>query len=82
LLEDTQLLEPHLLVGKKKEGFKSEVVGDVDASPHEGSFTKPQDDFLEVHASIHVEDVCNEVDKTTTFNTPLELSYEDDITNA
>jgi hypothetical protein len=36
---------------------------------------------LEVHASIHVEDVCNEVDKTT-FNTPLELSYEVDNTIA
>jgi hypothetical protein len=82
LLEHPELLEPHLSVGKKEEGFKSEVVGDVNASPHDGSLTEPQDDFLEVHASIHVEDVCNEVDKTTTFNTPLELSYEADNTSA
>ena len=31
---------------------------------------------------MHDEGVCNEVDKTTTFNTPLELSYEVDITSA
>jgi hypothetical protein len=82
LLEHPELLEHHLSVGKKEEGFKSEVVGDMNASPHDGSLTEPQDDFLEVHASIHVEDVCNEVDKTTTFNTPLELSYEVDNTSA
>jgi hypothetical protein len=44
--------------------------------------TEPQYDFLEVHAPIHVEDVCNEVEKTTTSNTPLEISYEADNTNA
>lgn len=39
------------------------------------------DDFLEVHAPVHVKDVCNEVDKTITFNTPLEPSYEVDSTS-
>jgi hypothetical protein len=41
LLEHPELLEPHLSVGKKEEGFKYEVVGDVNASPHDGSLTKP-----------------------------------------
>jgi hypothetical protein len=62
--------------------IKSEVVGDVDASSHEGSLTEPQDDFLEVHASTHIGEVCNEVDKTSAFDTPLELSYETDNTSA
>ena len=35
-----------------------------------------------MHAPIHVEDVCNEVDKTTTSNTPLEIAYEADNTSA
>jgi hypothetical protein len=52
------------------------VVGDVNASPHDGSLIEPHDHILEVHAAIHVKDLCNEVDKTTAFNTPLELSYE------
>jgi hypothetical protein len=82
LLEHLEWLEPYLLVGKKKHRFKSEVVGDADASSHEGSLTKPQDDFLEVHAPIHVENVCNGVDKTSTFNTPLEISDEADNTRA
>jgi hypothetical protein len=58
------------------------VVGNVNASPHDEILTELQDDFLEVHASIQVEDMCNEVDKTTTSNTPLELSYETDNTSA
>jgi hypothetical protein len=35
-----------------------------------------------VHASTHIEEVCNEVDKTSSFNTPLEPSYEADSTSA
>jgi hypothetical protein len=81
LLEHPELLEPHLSIVKKEEGFKYEAVGDVNTSPPDGSLTKPRDDFLEVHAFIHVEDVCNEVDKTTTFNTPLEISYKVDNTS-
>jgi len=53
--------------------MKSEVVGDVDASSHEGSLTEPQDEFdefLEMHASTHIEEVCNKVEKTSSFNTP------------
>ena len=39
------------------------MVGDMDASSlHDESLIKPQDDFLEVHAPVHVDDVCNEVD--------------------
>ena len=40
------------------------MVGEVNASPHEGSLTGPQDDFMKVHVPIHVEDVCDEVDST------------------
>ena len=35
---------------------------------------------MEVNASTQVEDVCNEVDKTTAFNPPLKLFYEADST--
>jgi hypothetical protein len=35
-----------------------------------------QVDWLEAHASSHVEDVCNEDDKPTFLDTPLEPSYE------
>jgi hypothetical protein len=65
LLEHLEWLEPHLSVEKKEEGFTYELVGDVNASPHDGSLIEPQDDILEVHATIHVEDMCNEVNKTT-----------------
>ena len=73
LIEHPKWLEPYLSAGKKKERFKYEVVGDVDASSHKESLTEPQNDFLEVHSSTHVEEVCNEVDKISAFNTPLEL---------
>jgi hypothetical protein len=43
--------------------IQSKVVGDVDASSHGGISIEHQDDFLEVHASTHVEVVCNEVEK-------------------
>jgi hypothetical protein len=62
--------------------IKSEVIGDVDASSHEGSLTEPKDDFLEVHVSTLVEYVCNEVEKISAFNTPLEISEEVDNINA
>ena len=58
------------------------MVGDMNASSQEGSLTEPHDDFLEVHALVHVEYVCNEVDKTIVSNTPLELSYVADDTGA
>ena len=41
LLEHLKLLELHLLVVKKEEGFEFEVVGDVDSSPRDGSLTEP-----------------------------------------
>ena len=64
-IEHHEWLKPYLLVGKNEEKFKSEVVGDMDASTlHDESLTEPQDDFLEVHAPVHVEDVCNEIDST------------------
>jgi len=71
LSEHHERLEHYLSTRKKKESFKSKVIGDMDASSHEGSLT---DDFLEVHASTH--EVCNEVDKTSASNISLELSYE------
>jgi len=72
-------LKPYLSVGKKKKkGFKSKVVGEVKTSLHDESLTKPQVDFLDAH----YEGVCNEADKTTTFDTSLELSYEASVTNA
>jgi len=63
-------LDPYISFGKKKKGFKSEVVGDMNASPHEGSLKETRDDFLEVHASIQVKDVCDEVEKNVVANTP------------
>ena len=81
LLEHSKLLEHHLSVGKKKEEFKYEVVGDGGASSHELNLTELQDDFLEVHASTQVEEVCNGVDKTSTSNISLEFSYDADNTN-
>jgi hypothetical protein len=44
--------------------IKSKVVGDMDASSHEGSLKEPKDVFREMHASNHIGEVCNEVDKT------------------
>jgi hypothetical protein len=58
------------------------VVGDVDASSHEGSLTEPRYDFWEVHASTDIEEVCNEVEKTPAFNTSLDPSYGPNSTNA
>jgi hypothetical protein len=78
LSEKHERLEHYLSIGKKKENFKYEFVGDVDASYNEGSLTN---DFLEVHAYTHVEGICNEVVKTSSSNISLELSYEVDNTS-
>ena len=80
LLEHPKWFEPHLSVGKKKDTFKYEMVGDMDTSYHGGNLREPQDDFLKVHAFTHVEEMWKDVQKTLTFNTPLDLSYEDDNT--
>jgi len=61
--------------------IKSEVIGDMDASSHEGSLIKPQYDLLEVNAYTHVKEVCNEVEKTLASNLSLEISYEVDNTS-
>jgi hypothetical protein len=41
LLEPIEWLKPYLSFGKKKEEFISEVVGDGDASSHEGNLIEP-----------------------------------------
>jgi hypothetical protein len=41
-----------------------------------GDEREGQGDWLEVHASSHVEDVCNEDDKPSFLDTPLEPAYE------
>jgi hypothetical protein len=71
-------LEHYLSAGKKKDKFKYEVSGDVDTSYHEGILAG---EFLEVHASTHVEGLCNEVEKTSSSNISLDISYDVDKTN-
>jgi hypothetical protein len=50
-LEPQEWLKPYLSVGKKKKknGFKSEVVGEAKTSLHDESLTEPQVDFLDVY---------------------------------
>ena len=41
LLEHPKWFEPHLSVGKKKDTFKYEMVGDMDTSYHGGNLREP-----------------------------------------
>ena len=63
LLEQPMWKGPQLSAGKKDKTSKVRKVDD-------------EVDTLEVHASSHVEDMCNKDDHTTRLSTLLELSNE------
>jgi hypothetical protein len=63
LLEHPMCKGLQLSIGKKDKTSKVRKVDD-------------EVDALEVHASNHVEDMCNKDDHTTRHSTPLELSNE------
>jgi hypothetical protein len=63
LLEHPMWKGLQLSIGKKDKTSKVRKVDD-------------EVDALEVHASSHVEDMCNKDDHTTCLSTPLELSNE------
>lgn len=77
-------LRPYLFDDEQveEEGFKLVVVDDENVITQDGCLTETRDDSVEVHASIHDEDVCNENDKTAALNTQLGLSNESDNTSA
>jgi hypothetical protein len=80
LLEHPEWLESYLLVGKKNERFKSEVVGDVDASSHEGSLIEPRmTSWKCMH--LFMLRMCAMRWTKKYVNTPLELSNESDNTS-
>lgn len=70
------LLNKEVQVEKKKINLGVKENG----LPHDKDVTDFQDVSIDVHTFIHTQNECNEIVKTTTLNTHVELSNEVDTT--
>ncbi|GLJ26230.1 hypothetical protein SUGI_0503920 [Cryptomeria japonica] len=71
-----------LLLNKEERVGKERIDSEVEEKslPHDKDVTNFQYVFVDVHASIHTKNECNEIVKTTTLNAQVELSNEVDTT--